>query len=269
MAARPVAIPEVFTGDGKQSWSDWVDHFESVADVNDWDESAKKKWIRVRLTGRAATAFRRLPEADRAMFAKVVAGLTERFEPECRKELYIAKFQRRSKRRNEDWALYAEDLRTLVEKAYPALQAEAQELLALNHFLAQIDNPQLMFGVRQKAPSTLDAAVVATLELETYLLPRITTPSIAQVDEQYGDSDVIAAACYRKGGAEDLMSKLLERMERMEAKLSSVVNGEGSGSQGRSSWIPRVITCYNCREEGHTARNCPAKNQGNGRPSEQ
>ena len=143
MAARPVAIPEVFTGDGKQSWSDWVDHFESVADVNDWDVDAKKKWIRARLTGRAATAFRRLPEADRATFAKIVAGLTERFEPKCRKELYIAEFQRRSKRRNEDWASYAEDLKTLVEKAYPALQAEALELLALNHFLAQIDNPQL------------------------------------------------------------------------------------------------------------------------------
>ena len=65
------------------------------------------------------------------------------------------------------------------------------------------------------------------------------------------------------------MSKLLEWMERMEAKLSSVANGEGSESQGRSSWTLRMITCYNCSEEGHLARNCPAKNQGNGRPSKQ
>jgi hypothetical protein len=268
MAARPVAVPEVFTGDGKQSWSDWVDHFDSVADVNEWDASAKKKWIRARLTGRAATAFRRLPEADRATFAKIVAGLTKRFEPECRKELYVAEFQRRTKRRSEDWAAYAEDLRTLVEKAYPALQTEAQELLALNHFLAQIENVHVAFGVRQKAPTTLDAAVATTLELETYLQPKIPTAPIAQVEEQY---DVIAAARYEKGGAQDLMRKLLERMERMEAKLSDVVTGEEGGSQGRDSWSPiaRTLTCYNCREEGHIARNCPAKNQGNGRPSEQ
>ena len=193
---------------------------------------------------------------------KIVAGLTERFEPECRKELYIPEFQRRSKTRNKDWASYAEDLKTLVEKAYPALQAEAQELLALNHFLAQIDNPQLMFGVRQKSPSTLDAVVAATLELETYPLPKIT------IHEQNGDGDIIAAACYKKGGAQDLMSKLLEQMVRLEAKLSSVANGEESGSQGRSSWTPSLITCYNCREEGHIARICPAKNQGNGRPSQ-
>ena len=208
-------------------------------------------------------------EADRATFAKIVAGLTERFEPKCRKELYIAEFQRRSKRRNEDWASYAEDLKILVEKAYPALQAEAQELLALNHFLAQIDNPQLMLRVRQKAPSTLDAAVAATLELETYLQPKVATTPIAQVKEQDSDSDVIAAARYEKGGAQDLMSQLLERMERMEAKLSSVTTGEVSKSRGKGSRSPRTIICYNCREEGHIARNCPAKNQGNGRPSEQ
>ena len=46
LTARPVALPEVFTGDGKQSWSDWVDHFKSVADVNNWGAETKKKWIR-------------------------------------------------------------------------------------------------------------------------------------------------------------------------------------------------------------------------------
>ena len=270
MAAKPVALPEVFTGDGKQSWSDWIDHFDSVADVNEWNADAKKKWIRARLTGRAATAFRRLPEADRATFDKIVAGLTKRFEPECRKELYIAEFQGRRKRRNEDWAAYADDLKTLVEKAYPALQAEAQELLALNNFLAQIENPQLAFGVRQKAPTTLDAAVAATLELETYLHPKITTAPIVHVEElQCDEGDVIAASTYtryEKGGAQELMSKLLERMEKIEAKLST---GEGSRPRGRGSRSSRTITCYYCREEGHIARNCPAKNQGNGKPSEQ
>ena len=165
MAARPVAVPEIFTGDGKQSWGDWVDHFESVADVNDWDAEAKKKWIRARLTGRAATAFRRLSAEDKASFATIKAALKERFEPKCRKEVYMAEFQARKKRRSEDWATYGEDLTTLVEKAYPKLQVEAQRLLALNHFLANIDNPQLAFGVRQRAPTTLDEAVAAVLEL--------------------------------------------------------------------------------------------------------
>ena len=28
MAARPVAIPELFSGEGKARWDDWIDHFE-------------------------------------------------------------------------------------------------------------------------------------------------------------------------------------------------------------------------------------------------
>ena len=158
-----------------------------MAEVNEWDADAKKKWIRARLTGRVATAFRRLPEADRATFDKIVTALKKRFEPERRKELYIAEFQGRRKRRNEDWAAFCEDLKTLVERAYPALLAEAQELLALNQFLAQIEDPQLAFGVRQKTPTTIDAAVAATLELETYMKPKIAALPIAQIRQSNED----------------------------------------------------------------------------------
>ena len=64
MAAKPPVLPKIFNGDGEQSLSDWLDHFDGVTEVNEWDADAEKKWIRARLTGRVATAFRRLPEAD-------------------------------------------------------------------------------------------------------------------------------------------------------------------------------------------------------------
>ena len=41
MATRPVEIPGVFTGVGSQNWSDWLDHFDSVAEVNGWDAGSK------------------------------------------------------------------------------------------------------------------------------------------------------------------------------------------------------------------------------------
>ena len=147
MASRPVALPEVFNGEG--SWTDWLDHFESVADVNEWDAAANKKWIRARLTGRAAKALRKLPDDDCETFDKITATLKKRFEPKCKKEVYMAEFQAKRKKRTEDWAAFGEDLKTLVERAYPMLQAEAQELLALNHFLSQLEDSQLSFGDRR------------------------------------------------------------------------------------------------------------------------
>lgn len=65
-----------------------------------------------------------------------------------------------------------EDLRFITDKAYPELQDEARELLALNQYLSLLDHSQVAFGVRQRNPGTLDAAVSATLELETYLPPK-------------------------------------------------------------------------------------------------
>ena len=50
-----------------------------------WDDAAKLKWLRVRLTGRAGTVFRRLPEATRGDFKEAKKALKKRFEPDSKK----------------------------------------------------------------------------------------------------------------------------------------------------------------------------------------
>ena len=74
-------LPEPFSGEG--SWESWLYHFESVADVNDWDDGKKLKWLKVRLTGKAQTAFQRLPEEAKK-------ALQERFEPKSRQSRFYA-----------------------------------------------------------------------------------------------------------------------------------------------------------------------------------
>ena len=64
MAARPAVLPETFSGEG--SLTDWVDHFETVAEVNAWDNAAKALWLRVHLVGHAQSAIKSLSDADRA-----------------------------------------------------------------------------------------------------------------------------------------------------------------------------------------------------------
>ena len=62
MAARPVAIPELFSGEGKAHWDDWINHFDRIADVNEWGADKQKKWLPAHLTGRAASVYKRLSE---------------------------------------------------------------------------------------------------------------------------------------------------------------------------------------------------------------
>ena len=50
--AKPLVLPEPFSGEDRQ-WFDWVDHFESVAAINEWDNNnGRLLWLRVQLTGR-------------------------------------------------------------------------------------------------------------------------------------------------------------------------------------------------------------------------
>ena len=78
MSGAKSLTPEPFTGTG--SFGDWIDHFESVAAINEWDDAAKLLWMRVRLVGRAQTAYGRLPTTAKESYAALKKALKKRFE---------------------------------------------------------------------------------------------------------------------------------------------------------------------------------------------
>ena len=47
--------------------------------------------------------------------------------------------------------------------------------------MAQLEQPQVAFGVKQRTPDTLDATVTATLKLESYLTPQQMAVSNVEV----------------------------------------------------------------------------------------
>jgi len=101
------------------------------------------------MTGHTHTAFRRFLEESLANYTAAKKALLERLKPAAKKDLYAAEFQSTKKRTAENWGDYRDALKTLVERA---LQAEAKETLALNHYLSQIHNQQLAIGVKQFHP---------------------------------------------------------------------------------------------------------------------
>ena len=50
----------------RRDFVEWLDHFENMAAINSWSAENKLLWFKVRLTGRAQTAFKRLPSNVRA-----------------------------------------------------------------------------------------------------------------------------------------------------------------------------------------------------------
>ena len=95
-SAKPLVLPDTY--DGSKSWDDWISHFENVADVNEWNDGMKLKWIKVRLIGRAQKPFQHLGDEARESYAGAKAALRSRFEPESKQSCYQAELETRRKK---------------------------------------------------------------------------------------------------------------------------------------------------------------------------
>ena len=162
----PVLLPEKF--DGNQSFDDWVSHFECISKINGWNDDEKALWLKVHVTGKAYVAYNRFSHETQDSFTLMRAALRDRFEPPCKKELYKIEWDNRTKRVEEDWANFGDDVCALVDKAFPELCSEAKEELALFRFLTQLKPLQISLAVRQRRPKSVREAVHATLEFESY-----------------------------------------------------------------------------------------------------
>ena len=101
-----------------------------------------------------------------------------------------------------------------VERAFTTLQPKVQELITLNRFLVEIKDPQLTFGVRQRAP-----AVAATLELETNLLKM---PMAVNSTKDASTAATDSKPCYYELCLEKVVEKLA-RIEQLKTTLGATI----------------------------------------------
>ena len=150
---KPVIIPEVYSGE--QPWEDWIDQFESIAAINGWNKEKKLVWLKVHLTRRALLAFRKFSVTTKASYKNMVVAMQEHFDPQHKRDSYLAELQIRCKKRTQAWADYGEDLRILVDKAYPTLDDDTRQQLALQRYPSQLQDEQVAVGVKQRKPRRL------------------------------------------------------------------------------------------------------------------
>ena len=93
-------------------------------------------------------AYKKFPTTTRDSYKNAIKALQERFEPKSRRDLYLAEFQAQRKGKMESWPEFGEDLRTLVDKAYPSLDDEVRQQLVLQRYLSQLNNKQVALSVK-------------------------------------------------------------------------------------------------------------------------
>ena len=106
-----------------------------------------------------------------------------------------------------------------MDKALPDLDDNARERLAVDRFLTQISDPQLAFGVRQKEPKTIDAAVAATLELQAHL--NLANAAGARTGAFPVDAIHHGRRPVQQDRTAELLEQLVTRMEKLQTDLST------------------------------------------------
>ena len=137
--------------------------------------------------------------------------------------MYLAELKE-WKLQSEDWATFAEDLKQLVEHTYPDLQEDVREQLALTHYLGQLEHQQLAFSVKQKRPKTVNEAMSATLEMESYLLPKGSR--MVQVAEGYMPIEPVSLVHGQNDAVMTLLHQVVDRMDQLEAKVAPLTQSQ-------------------------------------------
>ena len=155
---RVVKMPS-FTG--KESWKVWYNRFNTIAQLNKWDETTRLNQLLPRLEGDAGEfVYGELPQEITCNFRKLIDELESRFRMVETHKTYEAQFSKRNQLPGETTEEYAANLKRLYDKAHVKRNPESRREGLLRRFLNGLADDQARFEVEyHKDPSNIDEAV--------------------------------------------------------------------------------------------------------------
>ena len=127
--------PEKF--DGTADWSDYLKHFEKVAQWNGLSDYDKAAQLSMSFTGvaRQVWFYSVNTSVENDDYDSLVEMMGHRFKPKGQEETYKAEFRSRNKRKDETYIELGYTLRRLATRAFPGLSHDAHETIVLEPFL--------------------------------------------------------------------------------------------------------------------------------------
>jgi len=126
--------------DGKTCLDIYLAKFESCAKYNDWTAKEKAVHLKSALTGNAANL---LQGNTRATYSEVVGLLQRRYGNREQHEKFKLELKYRRRRPAEDIQSLAQEVESLVNRAYPRAPADMRETLSIDYFIDALDDPPL------------------------------------------------------------------------------------------------------------------------------
>ncbi|GFY18517.1 hypothetical protein TNCV_2397441 [Trichonephila clavipes] len=226
------------TYDGKSSWQVYKTQFSIVADANQWDSQTQACQLAASLRADAADILQTLPETQRLDFDALVNALELRFGEKCVKDYSRLQLKSRQQKVSETLQELATDVERLSHLAFSDCPTEVREVLALQHFIDGVRDPEIQKALRMADLKDLKGALVFAMKFEAaQQATRKDRHPIRAVNE----SDT------SNSSVERLERQMRSFMNRVESLMSQKADGK------------KTLKCWTCGREGHLQRSCRAR----------
>ena len=231
--------------DGCSDWSDYLRHFQKVADWNEWNDREKAAQLSMNLSGlaRQAWADSFCDSATEVTYDALVTALTQRFKPEGQEEAYKAEFRRRVRKAEETFLEFGYSLRRLAIRAFPKLAHEAREDLVIDQFLLGLSDAEMRRHVSLAHPGCVDKAITLATEYET-----ITQSIKSPVPQKPKQVAAVASSSESSCSQGDETHKLL-------SELVGLIKSQQSWRPGKFK-RKAPLECWGCGQVGHKLQEC-------------
>ena len=252
-------IPDKFCG--KIPWADYRRHFDVCRRLNGWGDIEAGQFLATRLQGAALKVLNNIPYGQVLTYSELTSRLEKRFGPGDQAENFLLELRTRRRQPRETLQELGQTIRELTSLAYPELSSDARERLARGHFSDAIEDGEIRSGIFRAHAATLDDAIRAGLEVESFL-------KAERARERSRPSRAIRAV-ENSGESAPVDKKTRQDIDELKANFKEIMNMMKEMKTMPERRETQGIRCYNCNEPGHIVRNCPNPRQGNGgRPSQ-
>ena len=239
-----IVKPDKF--DGSASWIDFKSHFEVCAELNKWTFTEKGMYLAVALRGQAQSVLGNLPVGDRCNYRLLSNALEERFLPPNQTELYRAQLRERRQRASESLPELGQDLRRLVNLAYPTAPIEVRETLAKEQFIDALKESEMRLRVKQARPMDLNDAIRHAVELDAF------NSAERRLNESKGYLREVKPQ--EKAETGDTITSLLKAVQDIKKEMKELKMKVEKGNDNKP--YSTVVGCNFCKKKGHVKTSC-------------
>lgn len=257
---KPILLPKEFTGQGNVSIEEWVEDFEIIANINQWEDKTLIRFLPAFLKENARTWYQRNCQ-NLNTWKEVKKALIESFTPPQKRIYLLEKLHKRNQRTNESVEDYAQEIMRLCMQLDPKMRD-----IELGEYFFLGLQPHLKSKMQITSTSTFttlktQAQMIEHNEKDTFSQNRSENQKIMQEELNYLRREVNRL----KGGQNRQFDKNQRTRDINEKSRNYSWNSQFKPNNEKRS-LPQYNRnsrdlkgnpiCYNCKKPGHNAAVC-------------